>query len=977
MSHLNFEKNLEHQSQAVESILKAFKGVIAEAPKGQNSSYLNPRLPQDNIYATNIKAHSIQHNGSNILDIMMETGTGKTYTYTKTMFELNRRFGIFKFIIIVPTLSIKAGTISFLNSVGIRQHFKEEYGKIIELYLLESQKKPSKQRTPMVVGNFVKAESFAKQSIQVLIINAGMLNSNILTKSFDQDLFDKAAVAFDALALVRPFVIIDEPHKFKEGKKTWENIQKLNAQYILRYGATFPEKEITLKTLDILGKKKQVKHKQKDYHNLMYELRALDAFNQNLVKGVIGHITTVSDNNLKQTWLRLLDLDGKEAFFEVIENATTKKKYKVAKGDSLGRIHPEMHSLSVENMNKSILLLSNGLELRRGDKINPYSYATTLQEMMLRKAINEHFKIEKQFLTREVKIKPLTLFFIDNIEEYRGKNGFFKTTIETLIETAIKELLKTEEPGFYRDYLARSLKKISATHGGYFSKDNSDKDENIEREVSEILHDKQVLLSLDNPRRFIFSKWTLREGWDNPNVFQICKLRSSGSEISKLQEVGRGLRLPVNQYGNRVKDEQFYLNYFVDFTEQDFIDKLINEINQRSEAIAFVENQSKLDEKMIAKICEVYSLTETALLEHLDHNNVITRANDFKENGLNYIKEHYPCIFDGVGTDKIRISTQTKPKIIVRTEKYNELKALWEKLNEKVILEYKFKDENHFQNLLSEYFKSEEASFVQNIISNERLVMELADEEAYSLSASALDDGLFLELSTMNYSEFLQELGKALLVNMHTLHRSLVASKLEINKYMNLGTIRQLKDGFNQFLLRTSMAKFEISYQRVATGIHPSKFTNEQGEVLQEVSSSDIGIYRSAEKVANNYFLEELFYDSKLEEQNIKEHIAEVVVFTKIPKNSIKIPVAGGKSYTPDFAYVLNYNNGQKKLNFVIETKNVESSTGLRLEEEQKIAHAKQFFGNAVEIHFRTQWENQYIRKIIDEIQPINTNYSR
>ncbi len=143
---------------------------------------------------------------------------------------------------------------------------------------------------------------------------------------------------------------------------------------------------------------------------------------------------------------------------------------------------------------------------------------------------------------------------------------------------------------------------ISAIHGGYFSKDNSEKDEAIEKEINEILHDKQAMLDLENPRRFIFSKWTLREGWDNPNVFQICKLRSSGSEISKLQEVGRGLRLPVNEYGNRVKDEQFYLNYFVDFTESDFVDKLVSEINQKSGAVSIDETPVLLTDNMISKL---------------------------------------------------------------------------------------------------------------------------------------------------------------------------------------------------------------------------------------------------------------------------------------------------------------------------------------------------------------------------------------
>jgi type III restriction enzyme len=186
-------------------------------------------------------------------------------------------------------------------------------------------------------------------------------------------------------------------------------------------------------------------------------------------------------------------------------------------------------------------------------------------------------------------------------------------------------LLKVEQDVYYKAFLEKSLTDISAIHGGYFSKDNSEKDEVIEKEINEILHDKQEMLSLENPRRFIFSKWTLREGWDNPNVFQICKLRSSGSEISKLQEVGRGLRLPVNEYGNRVKDEQFYLNYFVDFTESDFVDSLVNEINSKSGAISMEQTPDKLSAEMIKKICELYETTEEDLLQVLDDNDVIKK----------------------------------------------------------------------------------------------------------------------------------------------------------------------------------------------------------------------------------------------------------------------------------------------------------------------------------------------------------------
>src|SRR5690554_7724050 len=311
-----------------------------------------------------------------------------------------------------------------------------------------------------------------------------------------------------------------------------------------------------------------------------------------------------------------------------------------------------MTDLTIENLNKTKVVLSNGLELKKGDKINPYSYAQTLQEIMIQKAVKHHFELEKSYLTRDVRIKPLTLFFIHNIDESRGESGYIKSTLEQLVKAEVETLLKTETNEFYKAYLEKTLEDISLTHAGYFSKDNSERDEAIEQEVNEILHGKQAMLDLENLRRFIFSNWTLREGWDNPNVFQICKLRSSGSDISKLQEVGRGLRLPVNEYGNRVKDEQFFLNYFVDFTENDFVDRSVNEINEKSGAISIEKEPEKLSDELIKKICSAYGKTEEELLEELDGKNLITRTNKFKEGGFAYIKTHYPNIFGGVASNK-------------------------------------------------------------------------------------------------------------------------------------------------------------------------------------------------------------------------------------------------------------------------------------------------------------------------------------
>jgi len=953
MKGFNFEKNLNHQSHAVESTIAVFENISLVQPTEADKNYINPTFDflSDWAYPQNLRAiqerngvnEKIKRN-SNIIDIMMETGTGKTYTYTKTIFELNKNYGIFKFIVVVPTLSIKAGTIDFLKSDSSREHFKEQYGKTLHLHIVESQKnsKSKKSFIPPAVTSFVNAGTFEKNSIQVMIINAGMINSETMQKSFDKGLFDKYTVPFDAIGATKPFMIIDEPHKFGQGNKTWENIQKMKPQFILRYGATF-----------------------QGYENLIYTLTAVDSFNRNLVKGVIGHITEF--NAGENAIVKFIDSDGTEASFELIEN-DRRKTVTVSKKESLKKIHPEMSDLGIENLNKSTVVLTNGLEMKKGDKINPYSYAEKLQETMIQKAIKHHFEIEKELLTREVKIKPLTLFFIDNIDEYRNKEGYIRKTVEQYIKAEIEELLKTENDAFYKTYLEKTLLDLSATHAGYFSKDNTEKDEAIEKEINEILHDKQAMLDLENPRRFIFSKWTLREGWDNPNVFQICKLRSSGSEISKLQEVGRGLRLPVNEYGNRVKDEQFYLNYFVDFTESDFVDKLVSEINQKSGAISIEQVPDKLSEQMIKKICELYETTEDELLEVLDTNNVITRTNSFKTGGFDFIKQNYPRIFEGVNSNKVRKATDPKKKVVVRTEKYQELKDLWEKLNEKVILEYKFDNEAKFKTLFTEFLKAQKDNFTSDGINERISKVEIKDNKAVVNEPESVYNRKTATISIMKYSDFLKELSKILNININTLHQSIIDAETDINKYLNQTTLRIIKQNFDFFLMTQAFDKYSIEYKKVSNSIHPTKLTDEKGNVLKEISASDVGVLFSDEDVADSYFFDELYYDSDLEKSNIKTEIKEVIVFTKIPKNSIKIPVAGGKSYSPDFAYVLKFKDGEQKLNFIVETKDVNSKDGLRDEEKFKIKHAEKFFDGKVKIEFKTQFSNTKIVDLIKEL---------
>ncbi|WOE42081.1 type III restriction-modification system endonuclease [Acinetobacter chinensis] len=974
IKQFHFEGNLTHQQRAVDSVLAVLENVTFEKPNQQMALVSNPRALKDknlvlSDYSKSIEA--VQKNNqivghlvipeSNVLDISMETGTGKTYTYTKMMFELNDRLNIFKFVVVVPTLPIKAGTVNFLKSQASQEHFATNYKNwSIRCHIVESQsgKKSKKDLMPQSILDFVQAPNDG-QTIHVLVINAGMINSDTLSKKYDRAVFDRYYTPVDAIASIAPMVIIDEPHRFPTAQKTWGNIQKLGGQFIVRYGATFND----------------------DYYNLIYQLTAVDAFNQDLVKGVVAYIEEFE--GAKDTTIKLVDIDTsnkkkEEATFQ-IKNGKSVKKISLLKHESLSVLDGNFGSLTIDSMNKTIVVLSNGLELKKNDVIDPYSYNETLQEKMIRKAIKNHFEMEKQLLTRPTaRIKPLSLFFIDDIESYRGKDGE-QGSLAKFVEAEIKQhvirLLKAEKHEAYREYLEKTLKEISKSHGGYFSQDNSEKDEKIEKEIEEILHDKESLLSLDNPRRFIFSKWTLREGWDNPNVFQICKLRSSGGKTSKLQEVGRGLRLPVNEYMQRVKNEGFNLHYYVDFTEKNFVSELINDINSKS---LVVFDETKLTSDLITQILDKYSNQfndEEALLEHLDDLDAIKRNNDFKEGGLAKLKQEFPLVFaQGLKANKVRNAGDVRPKATMRLAKYAELKEMWETLNRKVILEYKIDSEEQFYKLLTGYFEDNLDSFKKTGSFTRKHTLIIENNLASQQIERSIHEEV-LPIQTMTYGDFLHELAISLKVNRNTLHRVFIEllqsedKHLNINQYLSQSTIRSIRSGFNDYLLKQSFQSYQIGLTDVSNTVHPTVFTDDDGKPLAEIESANLGRMTEVLTIADNYLFNELFFDSPLEKENICEKVTEVSVFTKIPKNSIRIPIAGGGTYSPDFAYIVEFESGKKTLNLLIETKDKASYT-LSEEEQRKIKHAELLFKNVrddVEVVFKTQFESEKIVDIIKQ----------
>ncbi|OMP95978.1 glycerophosphodiester phosphodiesterase, partial [Haemophilus influenzae] len=506
-----------------------------------------------------------------------------------------------------------------------------------------------------------------------------------------------------------------------------------------------------------------------------------------------------------------------------------------------------------------------------------------------------------------------------------------------------------------------------------FSQDNSDKDDKIEQEVNEILHDKETLLSLANPRRFVFSKWTLREGWDNPNVFQICKLRSSGSETSKLQEVGRGLRLPVNEYMARVKDHAFFLNYFVDNSETDFVKKLTDEVNSAVvKPIVF----TALTDELIKKIQTAYpDLSKKQIRNQLAD---LTDDDDvFLENGFAETKKLFPKAFESSGSlkdGKIKRSGEKAEKVKMRIAKYDELKSLWETINQKALLQYKIKDEDEFLSLFIRYLKENADKFTATGIRTVQNKIRVDNGLLSATETRSLNDEVFEPINTLNYREFLLKLSQTALIQMQTLHKAFFAIRdvLEISNFLNERTIHTIKAGFDRWLLLNSFNAFEVGFSRVRGSVHPTKFTDNQGKALPEVNASDLGTQFDSGSPLAEFLFESVFFDSELEHANItKNQVKEVIVFTKIPKNSIKIPVAGGGTYSPDFAYIIKTSSGDT-LNLIVESKNVPDDQSLRSEEQQKIKHAEKLFNlvaSDTKIVFKTQFEKDEIVNVIKNAQ--------
>lgn len=978
---LILEKELDHQQKAVDAIISALDGITMIKP---HLAYENPTFDRKELrlihnlieVQKNIRAdyRGCRDDGDYLnLDIKMETGTGKTYVYTKTIYEMHKKFGFNKFIIAVPSLPIKAGTSQFIDDSYVKHHFSDAcgYNCDIELGVLESPKKKKKGflAMPPAVRDFVTGSCQNSNKIYVLLVNMQLLtNGNMLTRSDYDYLVEGFYRPFDALKATKPIVIIDEPHRFSRDQKAYKAIvEELYPQMIIRYGATFPDTTV--------GKGKN-KVTFKDFNNLVYELNACDSFNLNLIKGIAKeHLEPLSQ---KEEKVKLLSVESKtSATFQFKKRGEETKTYTLSTGDSLSVIDSSFEGLTISAIGKNFIELINGQVKFQGEEFNTDIYSSSYQEQMLKLAIKRHFETERQnFSGRQFKIKTLALFFIDDITSYRdsddGKEAYLKVMFEKLLLEKIEELLRIlpDSEQEYKDYLEASKADISACHAGYFAQDNSDSDEAIANEVADILHNKKGLISLHkedgsfNTRRFLFSKWTLKEGWDNPNVFTIAKLRSSGSDNSKLQEVGRGLRLPVDENGNRISNEEFKLNYIVDFTEADFAQKLVDEINGE------LPETHMITDDILKNVAEKRGVDPNALFFELGAKGYINMDREIIADKRDTFFADYPEFATGVDGNKVtNVNKNKKEEIHVRKAVYSELKELWERINHKYYLFYDVDLSDEIPQAFHEILRR------SGIFGNVTLYSH-RDQVATEGNAMVIreDSGVSYSIKRpIPYNEFLKRISQQTSIPIKELHKAMCELSMEKDipdEYINEYSVANIVSAFTDWRIEKMQTRFK--YKRSAQPVTETTLTYKDGSPRDVIKQGNVGTKFAEGTPSDKYLYDKIVFDSPLEKANIMTDIDEVVVYGKIPKSSVAIPTIVGENYSPDFMYVVKHKDGTKELNIVVETKLVENKSTLRGIEDAKIKCAEAFFKqltiDGYTVSFHTQLSNKKVKQIIDDV---------
>ncbi|MGL2334549.1 DEAD/DEAH box helicase family protein [Helicobacter pylori] len=957
-------KRLDYQEKCLNQILGVFKGIYFEEPENDAQRIANPvfeieaikDLLLENIENLRSKQKitqgSVGIEKSLNCDILMETGTGKTFCFLECVYALHQNYHLSKFIVLTPSNAIKLGV---LKSVEItREFFKSEYSNTH----LESYEDAER---------FILASNH-KCCVLVMTFSAFNKEKNTINQSCLENinLFNGAKSYMQALASMRPIVIMDEPHRFL-GDKTKKYLEQLNALITLRFGATFKD----------------------DYKNLIYALDSKKAFDCALVKS----ISVASVGESYECFLELKGIEKREATINYTNLENKTQSVKVKEHDNLGVVTQisALEDYIVEKITKTEVRFLNGFNLLLDQK-EPFSHLLEgEQEVMLKEAIKSHFEREEGLFKKG--IKALCMVFISGVNSYLSENeqpAKLALLFEKLYQQKLEEVLKKPLDENYRAYLERTKDAIYKVHGGYFAKSKKESDE--AKVIALILKEKEKLLSFDSDLRFIFSQWALQEGWDNPNVMTICKLAPSHSNITKLQQIGRGLRLAVNDKGERITKEHADFDFvnelvvIVPQVEGDFVGAIQQEISEHS-LIKQAFSGGELEKSGIVEKGYYGFLLET--LEGLgfgertdDENFKLTlNQNEFlkKEPELETLKNETYLDFEKlkdflkdrlVGHFRARNKNERKSeKIKINKENFKKFETLWAGLNHQARIAYAIDSEN----LIDEIVKKINASFKVS----SKSVSVTMHKKVETMGNNAETETFERESACVwSLHEFISALSNKVKLSFKSVAK--VLEKIDENKFDLIKKneqegLRRLEELFLEIIYQN--IKDKISYQMRETTIKNRKndaFYDEKGEI-REFLDGNLGVdkYEIKNSSAQERCLYENFMqvDSEIEKDTIEEsNDTKIIVFGKLPR--VKIPIGLNQTYSPDFGYVVE--NNDKKVLLVVEIKGVDKKSELRPEEERKISTAKKFFEalkkQGVNIEYETKMKKDQLSALVNEV---------
>lgn len=891
------------------------------------------------------------------IDIMMETGTGKTFTFIKTIFELSKNFGYKKFIILIPTVPIREGTKTNLEDT--KDYFKSFYAnekeKEIETFVYEG-------------GNISAVRQFIGTShLSVLVMTPGSFRTsgNILNRPLEREmnapeLFvnnqEPPKSYLECLKRLHPIVIMDEPHRFEGNafKTYFEGFEN----YFLRFGATFPKKKDSL-----------------PLSNVAYVLDSISSFRQSLVKKIVVYTQDLVENTDTLIGIEKVGTVNK-AFVSTLTNGIIARR-------ELG-VGAVFNGKSIKKINKDTIVLAD-------DTIEKVDYSLSDESLraMIKETIKIHFEKEKGLF--EQGIKALTLFFMESDTSlFRGSNPKIKNFFEEEYKKQYTEIVsKLDQASDYYKFLQNDFDSDNTlqVHKGYFSGDKGNADEKVKAGVDEILKDKKKLLSFESPTRFIFSIWALQEGWDNPNVFTICKLSNQGSEISKLQQIGRGLRICVNQNLQRntlknLNDDQeaFWkinnLDVVVSSKEHGFVEAIQNEILSNSflisetfteqELIKILKEKSGFDDDTIVTLVDDVLKDKKMIVRKaiVDGQKIYEKSPEFsailKEQNLP--EEQVKAIESLFATDTNTYvqkadKKKEKKKVFIKATHLQEFQNLWNAINK-----------NAFY-VLETLTAEQESQLIQNIKSQieavniEEILLQTMRAE---LSVNKLDkeDAITRELkgtvsykSKVDYLELVRTLSNNTKTPISFVVKVFNALSDDFKNKMLCNNPEQAQREITEIIRKNlvAMLKANIKYDGInGTGL-PNVFKTEKGKTYLDTES--VGKFQknitSDFSLKTKWVFEEVIeYDSDFELEIVEQDpdMDSIEIFGKLPRLKIKTPLG---DYNPDFCYAIKSTEGNKVF-LVVEAKGYKSSTAIPTDEKRKIDFAKKYF-EALGEHYKDQ----------------------